>query len=297
MTAGVQATPIGEEDIVTGTEGPIDPVGEKIDFSSVQWGSVEWTNLCLLYLRACESRLEKPILGDDLAARDIARIDYDFARMHRVLRPGINQFMVALRSAQFDAMAAEYLKGHPDAVVLHLGCGLHSRAFRMAVPDGGPWFDVDLPTVIELRRKLHSETQNYRMVGSSVTEPGWIEGLPTGGPVLIVAEGLLMYITPAEVTELLHRLLDRFDHGELIADFLSPWGPRMSKIFTHGLIKWGTRDGTEVPRWDSRLHLVEDSPIMAGVDRIPLTPQRLLYRTQFALPAVRNYDRIFRYTF
>ncbi len=64
------------------------------------------------------------------------------------------------------------------------------------------------------------------MVGSSVTDPpAWIDELPTGGPVLIVAEGLLMYLTPpSEVTDLLHRVIDRFDAGEVHADLLSKWG-------------------------------------------------------------------------
>jgi O-methyltransferase involved in polyketide biosynthesis len=204
--------------------------------------------------------------------------------------------MVALRSAQFDALITAYLNDHPDAVVLHLGCGLHSRAFRMAAPEGVRWFDVDLPNVIALRRQLYSESDTYRMVGSSVTDPGWINELPAGGPVLIVAEGLLMYLTPAEVTELLHRLVDRFDTGELLADLLSEWGPRMSRIFTSDLIKWGTRDGGEITRWDARLRLIEDSPIMAGFDKIPPTPQRLLYRMLYGIPAIRNYDRLFRFT-
>src|SRR5262249_47760824 len=153
-----------------------------------------------------------------------ARIDYDFRRIHRVVRPAINQFGVALRSAQFDALITDYLNSHPDAVVLHLGCGLHSRAFRIA-PEGARWFDVDLPHVIALRRQLYSESETYRMVGSSVADPGWINALPAGGPVLIVAEGLLMYVTPADVSELLHRLVNRFDTGELLADLLSEWGP------------------------------------------------------------------------
>lgn len=292
----------GEEDLVTNPEGqlPRDPVSghrDKVDFTGVRWGSVEWTNLCLLYLRACESRLPQPILGDDFAARDVARIDYDFARIHRVVHPAINQYMVALRSVQFDACINEYLRAHRPAVVLHLGCGLHSRAFRIAEPEGVQWFDVDLPNVIALRRQLYSESDTYRMVGSSVTDPGWIDELPAGGPVLIVAEGILMYLAPAEVTELLHRLVDRFDSGELLADLLSKWGPRLSKIFTSGLIKWGTGDGGEITRWDPRLRLIQDSPIIAGFDRISPTPQRLLYRMQYGIPVIRNYDRLFRFTF
>ncbi|MCV7151901.1 class I SAM-dependent methyltransferase [Mycolicibacterium pyrenivorans] len=289
-----------EEDAVTDFGVPVDPANghrDKVDFTGVRWKSVEWTNVCLLYLRACESRLAESILGDELAACDVARIEYDFERVHRTVRPEINQFMVALRSAQFDALTNQYLNAHPDAVVLHLGCGLHSRAFRVAARDGAPWFDVDLPDVIALRRQLYSESETYRMVGSSVTDPAWIDELPTGGPVLIVAEGLLMYLTPSEVTDLLHRVIDRFDAGEVHADLLSKWGPRMSRIFTSGLIKWGTNDGREPTRWDDRLRLVDDSPIMAGVDKIPLAPQRFLYRIQYAIPAVRNYDRIFRYAF
>ncbi len=57
--------------------------------------------------------------------------------------------------------------------------------------EGVRWFDVDLPQVIALRRQLHSESETYRLVGSSVTDPGWLNEFPTDGPVLIVAEGLL----------------------------------------------------------------------------------------------------------
>ena len=283
-----------------GGPGPVDPVSGhrgKVDFTGVRWGSVEWTNLCMLYLRACESRLAHPVLGDHFAAQDVARIDYDFRRIHRRARPAFNQFGVALRSAQFDAWITDYLNGHPDAVVLHLGCGLHSRPFRMAAAESVRWFDVDLPQVIALRRQLYSESETYRMVGSSVTDPGWLDELPAGGPVLIVAEGLLMYLTPADVTKLLHRLVDRFDTGELLADLLSVWALRLSRVFLSGMVKWGTRDGGEITRWDARLRLIEDSSVMAGFDKIPLTPQRLLYRMQHVIPATRNYDRLFRFAF
>ncbi len=279
--------------------GPVDPVGDhrgKVDFTGVQWGSVEWTMLCLLYLRASESRLAHPILGDHFAAQDVARIDYDFKRIHRRVRPATNQFMVALRGAQFDAWITDYLNDHPDAVVLHLGCGLNSRPFRMA-PKGVRWFDVDLPQIIALRRQLYSESETYRMVGSSVTDPGWLDELPTGGPVLIAAEGLLMYLTPTEVTELLHRLVDRFDTGELLADLVSKWGPPLSKISASGVIKWGTRDGGEIARWDARLRLIEDCSVLAGFGNIPLTRPRLQYRMLYAVPAIRNYDRLFRFAF
>ncbi|WP_428994925.1 class I SAM-dependent methyltransferase [Mycolicibacterium chubuense] len=278
---------------VTNTAGPDD---SKVDFTAVAWGSVEWTLLCMLYLRAHESRLPHSILGDHFAQEAVERIDYDFDRIHRTVRPAVNQFGAALRGAYFDAVITDFLTRHPAATVLHLGCGLHSRAFRIA-PAGTRWFDVDLPQIIALRRRLYAETGTYRMIGSSVTDPEWITELPAGGPVMIAAEGLLMYLTPAETTQVLHRLTQRFDSGELVADLLSKWGPRLSRVFTSGMIKWGTRDGRELERWEPRLRLIDERSVVAGFHQIPLRAPRLLYRTQHAIPVTRDHDRLFRYLF
>lgn len=76
-----------------------------------------------------------------------------------MVRPAVNQFGIALRSAHFDAMINDFLDGHPNTVVLHLGCGLHSRALRLAIPEATQWIDIDLPQVIDLRRQLYSEAR------------------------------------------------------------------------------------------------------------------------------------------
>lgn len=274
----------------------------KLDFSGVRWGSVEWTNLCTLYLRAYESRLERPILGDRAAAEAVDGINYDFARMHRAAQPWANQFLVALRAKQLDVWADDFLRRNPDAVVLHLGCGLDSRAFRLDVPSGVSWFDVDVPGVIALRRQLYTDRTGYTMIGASVTEPGWLDQIPTGRPALIVAEGLLMYLDENEIRDLLQRLTDRFGTGELLADLLSPWGPRfsnsplLSKASTSGITKWGTKDGHELPEWIPRLQLVETTMFLDAA-KIPLKPQRALYRILAAVPFMRNYDRLYRFRF
>jgi O-methyltransferase involved in polyketide biosynthesis len=274
----------------------------KLDFSGVRWGSVEWTNLCTLYLRAYESRLQQPVLGDQHAAEAVDRIDYDFARMHRAAQPWGNQFLVALRAKQLDDWANDFLRRNPDAVVLHLGCGLDSRAFRLDVPAGVSWFDVDVPEVIALRRRLYDEGPGYTMIGSSVTDPGWLDQVPANRPALIVAEGLLMYLTETEIRDVLQRLTDRFGAGELLADLLSPWGPRFSnspllaKASTAGITKWGTRDGHELPEWIPGLQLVETSMFLDPA-KVPLKPQRLIYRIVAAVPFMRNYDRLYRFRF
>lgn len=268
----------------------------EVDFSSVRWGSVEWTNIVTLYLRAYESRSRRPILGDRAAAEAVDRIGYDFKRIQRTMLPASNQYQVALRAKRLDDWCADFLRRHPDAVVLHLGCGLDSRAFRLAIPPTVLWFDVDQPGVIELRRRLYDDTERYRMIGSSVTDAGWLDQIPTGRPTLVVAEGLLMYLDESEVRQLLKRLTDRFDSGEMLFDTTTALAPLMSKVLTKGITKWGIRDARELQTWNPRLRFVERSPALAGYEQIPATAVRWIYRLICATP-MKNYDVLNRFEF
>jgi O-methyltransferase involved in polyketide biosynthesis len=112
---------------------------------------------------------------------------------------------------------------------------------------------------------------------------------------LIVAEGLLMYLTKSEVRDLLQRLTDRFSTGELLADLLSQWAGRISKI-SNWFDEWGTKDGHELCEWNPRLSLV-DTSVFLDPKKIPLQPQRLAYQLTCAIPAIRNYDRLYRFRF
>jgi methyltransferase (TIGR00027 family) len=268
----------------------------KVDFSSVRWGSVEWTNLVTLYLRAHESRSRHSILGDHAAAAAVDLIDYDFNRIHRNSLPAANQYLVVLRAKQLDDWCADFLGRHPEAVVLHLGCGLDGRAFRLEVPASVRWFDIDQPSVIELRRRLYDDTERYQMIGSSVTDPQWLAQIPTGYPTLVVAEGLLMYLAEGEVRQLLARLTDRFGSGEMLFDTLSALAPRLSKVLTRGIVRWGIGNARELESWNPKLRLVEQASATAGYQEIDAGVVRLIYRLQSALP-IPDYDTVNRFTY
>jgi O-methyltransferase involved in polyketide biosynthesis len=268
----------------------------KIDFSSIRWGSVEWTNLVTLYLRAHESQSRRTILGDKAAAEAVDRIDYDFKRIHRSSLPASNQYLVALRAKQLDDWCGEFLERHSDAVVLHLGCGLDGRAFRLDPPASVLWFDLDQPGVIELRRRLYCETEQYRMIGSSVTDPQRLDSIPTGRPTLVVAEGLLMYLTEHEVRRLLDRLVDRFGHGQLLFDTVSPLGPPLSRAFTKGIVKWGIGNARDMQGWNPALRFLERTPAVAGYEKIDSRPARWIYKLVSVLP-MGTYDVLNRFEF
>ena len=110
------------------------------------------------------------------------------------------QIFMALRSLQVDHCVSEFLMEYPGAQVISLGSGLDGRCFR--VSGFGKWTDVDYPDVIALRQELMKGmlTDRTILIGSSVTDSFWRDKMTADdGPVLIVMEGLLMYLHPGEI--------------------------------------------------------------------------------------------------
>jgi O-methyltransferase involved in polyketide biosynthesis len=183
------------------------------------------TLLATLYGRALDARSPHPILGDTLAAQVVERIDHDFARTGITRRSAAS---VAFRARLIDGWATEFLTAHPDAVVLHLGCGLDTRAHRLDRPPGTDWYDVDYPEVVDLRRRLLPELPGHTTIGSSVTDLAWLDQVPGDGrQVLVVAEGLFYYLDAARGRELVRRIVDRFAGGEFVFDAMSGLGLRL----------------------------------------------------------------------
>ena len=108
----------------------------------------------------------------------IAHIDYDFGKLK--VREYESQ-IIAIRSRQFDVLTSRFLKEQPDSIVLHLGCGMDSRVFRVDAPATVQWFDVDYPDVIELRRRLYPRAR--RLHDDRLGDRGaGLAGVPAVGP-------------------------------------------------------------------------------------------------------------------
>ncbi|HEU0191748.1 MAG TPA: class I SAM-dependent methyltransferase [Mycobacterium sp.] len=188
------------------------------------------TMLTTLYLKALDAGFDRPVLGDRYAQAAVDRIDFDWDGL---AAPGRWAPLVTVRTAQYDIWAREFLADHPHATVIHLGCGLDSRVFRL---DPGPdvtWYDVDYPDVITLRQKIFPPRPGYRMIATSATDPSWLEEIPTGRPALLLAEGISMYLTETDGVALLQHVVDRFGTGELQIDFYNWLGIKTQR--THRL--------------------------------------------------------------
>jgi O-methyltransferase involved in polyketide biosynthesis len=157
------------------------------------------TLLITLYAKALDSRSKNPILNDTKAEEIVNMIDYDFDKVS-----GFGNEIMVVRAKQLDTWLNEFLKIYPEATVLNLGCGLDTRISRINRPSTVHWFDVDFPEVIELRRLFYSNQAGYEMIASSVTELNWLERIPRDKPVMIIAEGVLEYLTEDEIKILLN---------------------------------------------------------------------------------------------
>ncbi|MER9626238.1 class I SAM-dependent methyltransferase [Mesorhizobium sp. M0296] len=182
--------------------------GEKVNLT----GAKE-TLFLTLYGKALESRLPNSLLRDYFADEAVRNIDYDFSRLRVDNNLGVG---LAIRAKTLDVCVQDFLARNPDAIVLHLGCGLDTRIFRIDPPAGVDWFDVDYPEVIDLRRKLYPVRDHYHLIASSVTEPGWLNEVPRDRPAIVVAEGLTPYLGAEEGQQLFSRLVGHLSSGELV---------------------------------------------------------------------------------
>lgn len=135
---------------------------------------------------------------------------------------------MAMRASVFDRWTAEKLKEMPEALVLHIGCGLDSRCERLDNRTHR-WYDIDFPEVIRERRKYFSETEYYRMIEADMRQDAWREQIPAGEDAVIVMEGVSMYLRPEELSALLRSLKSHFRSVQILMDCYSSFAAKASR--------------------------------------------------------------------
>jgi O-methyltransferase involved in polyketide biosynthesis len=212
---------------------------------------------------------------------------------------------IALRARQFDLWTTTFVARHPEAVVLHLGCGLDTRVYRIDPPPTVSWFDVDYPEVIDLRQRLYPQRHGYTMLASSVLDPHWVQVVPKDRPTFIVAEGLSMYLPERDGTPLFARLVNYVPMGELAFDAFSRVAIRLGMLNpvvrrTGSVLQWGINDPRSLERSIPRLHLVEDlrpyDLTGPGIHKLPGGYRFFLWLMR-RIPALANLARLLRYRF
>jgi O-methyltransferase involved in polyketide biosynthesis len=267
---------------------------------------VERTALVTEYARALDSRWPKPILGDTLSDEIVAKIDYDFQGL------GVPSSVVcqtALRAKMLDDRVRSFISEHPNAVVVDLGAGLDTGMQRVKPPATVDWYSVDLAQVIALRDELVPANDHAHSVAASLVDNDWTDPIPPDRPTILVADGLLAFLSQPVIINLFRHIPEHFRSGELAFNdygrvgWISTVAIKLApqKMFSAVGTQWayrGFKDAHVPETWDSRLTLVEEASL-AHAPEIDLFPAwiRVSTRLMGMTKAGARKARILRYRF
>jgi O-methyltransferase involved in polyketide biosynthesis len=279
---------------------------EPMTTDKIQFTKEKETMLMTLSGRATQSQWKNPILRDPWAVEAMQHIDYDMSKTLTGVASwsiwkDIGPTIIATRAATFDLMTNRFLADHPDAVVIQVGCGMDSRVYRVNPPASVQWFDVDYPDVIDLRRQLFPERAAYHLIGAPLVDLRWLDQVPRDRPGLLVAEGVLHYLSETEVKALLNAVVAHFTGGQMIFDICNSMivkraGANVGN--TGATYKWGMDDPQDIRKLEPNLELIKEykPSEMAAFSRFPAW-WRALYRLQETNLTLRRMERTLVYQY
>jgi len=176
---------------------------------------VSATTLWTLHNRATEAKRSDGVIRDPWAVTLLDTIDYDY------LKFGKPNQSHGLRAVAFDSAARDYLTTYPKASVVALAEGLQSSFWRLeraGVADDVTWYSIDLPPVMELRRRLLPRDDRIVELAQSALDRSWMDRVDSSHGAFITAEGLLMYLEPEDALSLIRDCAARFPGGQMMFD-------------------------------------------------------------------------------
>ena len=177
--------------------------------------------------RAQESERADALFDDPYARRMAGDIGSSIVR--EIPHGESMAWAVVVRTAVMDEIILSCI-GRGATQVLNLGAGLDTRAFRLDLPASVSWFDVDLPRMVTHRRaclkKFKPRCQHVHVAADVTNARDLHRTLKTtsfgGGQVLVVTEGLLVYLDPSQVQALASSLGAMDTAPWWLTDLISP---------------------------------------------------------------------------
>lgn len=176
------------------------------------------TLLVPLVVRVQESAMTKGLFIDVAAQAVAAKLPQEQLNFH------MNAFIrigTAVRIHYFDELACEFIRQHERPVIVQLGCGLDTRAYRL---DSGKehYVHIDLPDVMALRKELLPPLcDRFSDWAYSILDFQWMDRLLaefSGSDFMFIAEGVLMYLEKDGVESFFQEIGNRFPGCHIVFD-------------------------------------------------------------------------------
>lgn len=186
----------------------------------IERNTVQETLVIPMYGRMKSSQLYPFLFKDDGAARLMSRIDYDFSSLESNSRNAMQRFgflEVAVRQYNLAWEVRDYLKTHPNATVVNLGCGLDDTGRHC---DNGTCriYNIDYPDVIEVRNDLIPPGAREVNIACDLNDISWFQAIDSSGGAVFFASGVFYYFLRSQVQKLVSAMAAAFPGGRLVFD-------------------------------------------------------------------------------
>jgi len=266
------------------------------------------TALITLKAHVVESEKENPVIEDTVAFECLNRLQslLPIEIRNRILNrklPSTLTRHVALRARKYDIYTRKFLEEYADGLVVSLGCGFDTRYWRISKE---PWkyIEIDLPNVIEAKKKVLDDLVTYTIIGGSVLQEDWIKRILSMQKehVLFLAEGLFMYLPKDGVISLFKSLAKLFVKSEIVFEVVNEkytkglWkkivAAKMSTLGTQAgsSYDFGVHDATDIEAYGDNIKVVEEWSYFEDEDIKPAILRlfrnvKLFSRTQWTIRA------------
>ena len=231
----------------------------------IEKNTVQETLIVPLYSRKLCSELYPNVYRDETAVHLIDQIDYDFSEAEKNSRSLMQRFgslEVAMRQNDLAFEVLDYLKGHPNAAVVNLGCGLDSTG-RACDNGNCKIYNLDFPDVITVRNDLLPVGEREENIPCDLNNTEWFRKIDASNGAMFFASGVFYYFLTEQVRALVRAMADAFPGGVLVFDAANRTAVKMiaktwlksAKIQYVGAYFAVSDAKREIGAWDSRLQV------------------------------------------
>ncbi len=195
----------------------------------IERNTVQETLIIPLYGRKVCSEKFPEFFSDPDSERIISMLDYDFSDKGKKMY-GIAGLYGALEVAQrqYDLMCEvrEYLKDHPRAAVINLGCGLDAT-FRQVDNGLCRGYNLDFPDVIKIRNDLLPAGEREKNIACDLNDESWFDEIDGSEGAVFFAAGVFYYFQTEDAIRLFDKMAERFPGGILVFDACNKRGVKL----------------------------------------------------------------------
>jgi O-methyltransferase involved in polyketide biosynthesis len=195
----------------------------------IEKNTVQETLIVPLYGRKMCSKKFPELYTDIFAERLCDRLDYDFSGLERKSNLFLYEFgslEAAMRQLDMIWEIKEYLKKHPKATIVNLGCGLDETGKAC---DNGlcKIVNIDFPNVISIREQLIHKQDREKNIACDLKDYSWMNEVDGSNGIIFFAAGVFHYFKRDDVKSVVLELSKRYSGGCLVFDSVGKLGLKL----------------------------------------------------------------------